>query len=243
MTTYFVSDLHLESARPETVQAFLGFLAAHAAGADRLFILGDLFEAWVGDDDTREPGPTVAAALRRLRSTGTWIGLLHGNRDFLLGDDFCAHAGAELLPDPHTVDLGGDTVLLSHGDRYCTDDADYQRFRRLVRDPEWQRQFLGQDIETRRAFAAQARDASRASQRGKAPEILDANQVAIETEMRNAGVRLLIHGHTHRPAVHEFAIDGERCTRYVLGQWESDAMVLRWDDGDYELFDAIGTPL
>lgn len=243
MQALFISDLHLDATAPSALQPFLRFLSGEATAANRLYVLGDLFEAWVGDDDTAEPGPTVASALRGLSDRGTWIGLLHGNRDFLLGKDFCRRAGAHLLPDPSLVELHGHRALVTHGDQLCTDDVDYQDFRARVRNPEWQRRFLAQDLDVRRAFAVRARDASRASQRGKPTEILDANQHAIDAEMRGAGVEMMIHGHTHRPGIHRFLLDGVSRTRIVLGAWGSRAMVLRWDESGYALFDAMGGPL
>jgi len=243
MTALFISDLHLDDSTPSALDPFLRLLAAIAGSVDRLYILGDLFEAWIGDDDTRAPGPVVAEALRAVRTAGTRIGLQHGNRDFLLGADFCRRAGVDLLPDPHVIDLYGRNVLITHGDRLCTDDSDYLAFREQVRSESWQRRFLAQDLATRRAFAEQARTASRASQAGKEAHILDANQRAIETEMQNAGVRFMIHGHTHRPAIHRFEVAGNRYTRVVLGDWGTTAMALRWDSLGYTLFDVIGDPL
>ncbi len=243
MTALFISDLHLDDTRSSVLDAFLRLLATTAGSVDRLYILGDLFEAWIGDDDTGEPGAAVAQALQAVRTAGTAIGLQHGNRDFLLGTDFCRRAGVELLPDPYVIDLYGRNVLITHGDRLCTDDVDYLAFREEVRSESWQRHFLAQDLAARRAFAKQARDASRASQAGKEAHILDASQRAIEIEMRNAGVQFMIHGHTHRPAIHRFEVAGDRHTRVVLGDWGKTAMALRWDSLGYTLFDAIGDPL
>jgi UDP-2,3-diacylglucosamine hydrolase len=243
MTALFISDLHLDDTAPSAVDSFVRVVGAAAGSVERLYILGDLFEAWIGDDDTGEPGRAVATALHAAHLAGTTIGLQHGNRDFLLGTDFCRRAGAELLPDPHVIDLYGCAVLITHGDRLCTDDTDYLAFREQVRSEQWQRHFMAQDLASRRDYAAQARTASRASQAGKDPHILDANQNAIEAEMRAAGVRFMIHGHTHRPAIHRFEVEGDAYTRVVLGDWGTTAMALRWDSLGYKLFDVIGNPL
>jgi len=226
--TLFISDLHLDEARPQIVDLFTRFLADEARQADALYILGDLFESWIGDDDNAPLATRVAHALRALRDRGVPIYFLHGNRDFLLGTDYAARAGIELLADPAIVELDGERTLLMHGDTLCTDDIEYQTFRNLVRDPAWQAQFLAKPLAERRAFAAQARGESRKQTAMKAAEIMDVNQAAVESTMHEYGVHRLIHGHTHRPAAHRFELDGRTAERIVLGDWYEQSSVLTW---------------
>jgi len=226
--TLFISDLHLDEARPQIVDLFARFLADEARQADALYILGDLFESWIGDDDNAPLATRVAHALRALRNRGVPIYFLHGNRDFLLGTDYAARAGIELLADPAIVELDGERTLLMHGDTLCTDDIEYQKFRNLVRNPAWQAQFLAKPLAERRAFAAQAREESRKQTAMKAAEIMDVNQAAVESTMHEYGVHRLIHGHTHRPAAHRFELDGRTAERIVLGDWYEQSSVLTW---------------
>ena len=228
MRTLFISDLHLDEARPQIVDLFARFLADEARQADALYILGDLFESWIGDDDNAPLATRVANALRALRDRGVPIYFLHGNRDFLLGTDYAARAGIELLADPAIVELDGERTLLMHGDTLCTDDIEYQKFRNLVRNPAWQAQFLAKPLAERRAFAAQAREESRKQTAMKAAEIMDVNQAAVESTMHEYGVHRLIHGHTHRPAAHRFELDGRAAERIVLGDWYEQSSVLTW---------------
>ena len=229
MTTLFISDLHLDESRPHIVDLYIDLLAGEARGADALYILGDLFEAWIGDDDDAGLPARVAQATRALSEAGVPVYFMHGNRDFLLGADYAARAGLTLLADPTVVELGGERTLLMHGDTLCTDDVDYLKFRALVRDPRWQRQFLSRPLAERRAFAAQARGESRARTSAARPEIMDVTQAAVEAAMRAHGVRRLIHGHTHRPATHRFDLDGQTAERIVLGDWYEQDSVLRLD--------------
>lgn len=235
MTVLFISDLHLDPTRPDATRAFHRFLKDRAGKADALYILGDLFEAWVGDDDDDPLALEVIEALAKLTSGGTPAWFAHGNRDFLLGEDFSRRSGVELLPESKVVDLGGGPVLLMHGDSLCTDDHDYQEFRAMVRDPKWQAQFLALPLMARRALAAQARDASRISTSGKPMAIMDVNAAAVAEAMQANGVRRLIHGHTHRPAVHEFELGGEPATRIVLGDWFRQGWVLESGAGGFRL--------
>lgn len=225
MSTLFISDLHLDEARPRLIAAFEEFLAGEARGARALYILGDLFESYIGDDDDAALNARVARATRKLRDAGVPVYFMHGNRDFLLGEDYAARAGVTLLADPTVVELAGERVLLMHGDTLCTDDAAYLQFRKLVRDPAWQRAFLAKPLAERRAFAAQARGESRKHTANAKPEIMDVNQSAVETAMRTHGVHRLIHGHTHRPATHHFDIDGSKAERIVLGDWYEQSSV------------------
>ena len=235
MTVLFISDLHLDATRPDATRAFHRFLEKRASSAEALYILGDLFEAWVGDDDNDPLAREVIEALAELTAGGTPAWFAHGNRDFLVGEDFSRRSGVDLLPDSKVVELGGERVLLMHGDSLCTDDHDYQEFRSMVRDPKWQAQFLALPLMARRALAAQARDASRLSISGKPMEIMDVNATAVAEAMRANEVRRLIHGHTHRPAVHEFELGGEPATRIVLGDWFRRGWVLESGDDGFRL--------
>jgi UDP-2,3-diacylglucosamine hydrolase len=227
MSTLFISDLHLDEARPQIVELFMAFLAKDARKADALYILGDLFESWIGDDDDSALGKRVASATLALRDSGVPVYFMHGNRDFLLGPDYAARAGMILLPDPAIIELGGERILLMHGDTLCTDDVDYQKFRALVRDRQWQAQFVAKSLAERRAFAAQARGESSKQTAMKPAEIMDVNPAAVEAAMRKHGVRRLIHGHTHRPATHRLSLDGNVAERVVLGDWYEQSSVLR----------------
>lgn len=234
MTTLFVSDLHLDAARPETTRVFLEFLRAEAAGAEALYILGDLFEAWVGDDDPGVPGAEVQAALSSLTASGVPVWIARGNRDFLLGTRFAAETGARLLPDPCVVRVAGEPTLLMHGDLLCTDDLAYLAFRAQVRDAAWQADFLDQSLADRRDFAERARQASAQHQGGlraggMLEAITDANPGTVAATMAQFGVCRLIHGHTHRPAIHGLHVGGRPAQRIVLGDWYEQGSVLRVD--------------
>ncbi|MCP1676714.1 UDP-2,3-diacylglucosamine hydrolase [Natronocella acetinitrilica] len=234
----FISDLHLDPARPAITKLFLEFLQTRATQAEALYILGDFFEAWIGDDAVPPEHPVLAGLALFTRQAGVPLYVMRGNRDFLLGDQFAANTGAVLLPDPTTIELGGERVLLMHGDSLCTDDHDYQQFRAMVHDPGWQQQFLAVTIEQRLQMAKQARQESTARNAHLASTseyIMDVNQQAVETTMREHGVRRLVHGHTHRPNVHALTIDGESATRIVLGDWYDQGSVLEYRDGEWDL--------
>lgn len=235
----FISDLHLDPGRPAIIELFLQFLASDARNAEKLFILGDLFEAWIGDDAVPATHP-VLSGLRALTDSGVPVSVMRGNRDFLLGEAFARNTGAELIDDPTCVTLSGERVLLMHGDSLCIDDVDYQAFRRMVHDPVWQRDFLARTIPERMALASQARKESSArnaelagSSQGEA--IMDVNPDAVIATMREHGVRRLIHGHTHRPAIHDMRIDNDTATRIVLGDWYDQGSVLIHSPGHWEL--------
>ncbi|HET7562564.1 MAG TPA: UDP-2,3-diacylglucosamine diphosphatase [Rhodanobacteraceae bacterium] len=227
MHTLFISDLHLDDARPHIVADFERFCIGEARRADALYVLGDLFEAYIGDDDDAELNSRVAAALRGVADAGVPVYYLAGNRDFLLGRDYADRCGMQILADGTTVDLYGTPTLILHGDVLCTDDAAYLAFRKQVRDPAWQNAFLSRPLAERRAFAAQARDASRAHTSSTDMEIMDVNQGAVESALRDAGVTRMLHGHTHRPAIHEFMLDDEPAQRIVLGDWYEQGSLLR----------------
>ena len=228
MTTLFVSDLHLDPARPEITRLFGEFVDGEARGADALYILGDLFEAWVGDDDPSEAGALVAEKLRSLADSGVPVGFIRGNRDFLVGEEYAHRAGMAILPDPAVVMLYGRPTLLMHGDLLCTDDIAYQQFRAQTRDPAWQAQFLAQPLAARLAFAEKARAASKARagelrDAGTMETITDVSPPTVAEAFKRYGIDTLIHGHTHRPAKHENGGD----TRIVLGDWYEQGSVLR----------------
>lgn len=220
----FISDLHLQASHPRTAEAFFRFLAERAAQAERLYLLGDIFEYWAGDDDLDDPfNRSVVDALRRVSDGGTAVYWLGGNRDFLVGAGFADAAGLTLLPEPHMATIGDRQVVLVHGDAQCTDDVKYMTFRAQVRDPAWQRQFLAMPLAQRKAIIAGLREGSRAAHGEKSYEIMDVTPAAVVALHADSGTDVIIHGHTHRPALHE--ADGKR--RYVLPDWELDAEPVR----------------
>ena len=229
MTTLFISDLHLEAKRPEIGEQFLAFLAGEAREAEALYILGDLFEAWLGDDDPNPHYAGMKTAIREVADSGVPVFFMHGNRDFMIGEQFAAETGVTILNDPEIVDLYGDKVLLSHGDALCTDDVHYQQIRAMTRDPEWQDMMRVKPIQERIEIAIQARKDSLAHGESLDDEITDVNQGAVEETIREHGVDILVHGHTHRPAVHEVELDDRVATRIVLGDWYEQGSVVRWD--------------
>lgn len=234
--TLFISDLHLDPRRPTMTGLLRKFLEQPAREAEALYILGDLFEAWIGDDDDAEPGPTVAAALRTLTDVGVPVYFLHGNRDFLLGERFAAASGIQLLPESVVIELAGESVLLLHGDTLCIDDHEYQAFRAQVRHPAWQAQILALPLAQRRALAGQLRETSRQVAQQKATDIIDVNVAEVDRVMRVHGVQRLIHGHTHRPAIHHGRLDGQAARRAVLGDWQDQqGSVLRCDASGWRL--------
>ncbi len=212
---------------------FLQFLRERAVQAETLYILGDLFEAWIGDDEDSQLSEQVCDGLRRLTEHGTRSFVAHGNRDFLLGSGFEARTGTTLLDQATVLDLYGTRTLLLHGDELCTDDLSYQTMRQQLRNPQWQREFLDRPLSIRRQMAAQLRETSRDSTQEKSMEIMDVNQNTLEAFMRRYGATRLIHGHTHRPAVHSFLLDGQSAERIVLADWESQGHVLSFTpDGE-----------
>jgi len=221
---WLASDLHLGPATPATSEAFLAFLQAAREEAAALLLPGDIFDAWIGDDVIRAAPPWLAAALTALRDTAAripvWLG--RGNRDFLIGEELAQALGARLLPEPALLETDFGPVLLTHGDEFCTDDAAYQQFRRMVRNPQWQAEFLAKTIPERLAMAQQARGESQAANQSKSMEIMDVNAGAIEAVFRDTGVRVLVHGHTHRPARHVLEVDGKKRERWVLPDWDCD---------------------
>lgn len=228
--TLFISDLHLDAARPAITQALAEFLDQNKH-CERLFILGDLFEAWIGDDDDSALALEIAGILSAFSASGPALYLMQGNRDFLLGEDFCRAVGAALLQDPTVIDLYGEPTLLMHGDTLCTDDIDYQAFRKTARDPKWQADLLAHSLDERRALAKQLRAISKESSSNKAEDIMDVTTQEVQRMMKEQGVAQLIHGHTHRPARH----DSSAGTRWVLGDWEQKGWFIRADNAEIKL--------
>ncbi len=224
--TLFIADLHLHPARPEIADLFRRFLAGRAAKSAALYILGDLFEAWLGDDDDDPFHDQTRQALAELSAAGVALYFMPGNRDFLIGEAFAETTGCRLLPDPHLIRLHGEPTLLTHGDSLCTADLGYQAFRRQIREPSYVQAFLAKPLAERRAIAQAMRAQSREATGEKAEEIMDATPEAITTALRTHGARRLIHGHTHRPAIHRFELDGVPAVRLVLGDWYRQGSLL-----------------
>jgi len=235
MPTLFISDLHLDDRRTETTKLLLKFLQDEAIHADALYILGDLFEFWLGDDVPSQCSLDVASALKRLTESGVPCYFMHGNRDFLLREDYAARAGLKILPEEHVADLYGERVLLMHGDSLCTDDVAYQQFRDVVREPAWQRDFLARSPQERLQTALQARDASAAHKGAVDMTIMDVNPGEVVAAFERHSVTRMIHGHTHRPATHDLEIQGQPAQRIVLGDWYTQGSVLRVQPGNYGL--------
>lgn len=227
--TLFISDLHLTGERPEVIGLFSRFLKERARHAEALYILGDLFEAWLGDDLLLPGYPPVLEAIRETTAAGIPVYIMHGNRDFLLGGEFERETGCRLIDDPTLLELAGTPTLLMHGDTLCVDDLAYQELRRTLRDPAWVDGFLGRAPEERIALARELRDKSQEAVGSKDYAIMDVNPGAVEEAFRRHGAARLIHGHTHRPACHQSTIDGNPVTRWVLGDWSDHAEVLCCD--------------
>jgi len=238
--TLFISDLHLCPTRPRITELFERFLRETAADAEALYILGDLFEYWAGDDDLGDPfNAHIAGILNETAKRGVRVHVMHGNRDFLLGDLFMAQAGASFLPDPLQMELYGHSTLLLHGDTLCTDDQDYLAFRAMVREPHWQANFLAKPLAARKAQIEELRRRSETEKSMKAADIMDANPQAITHLLREHRYPRLIHGHTHRPARHEHRLDGMLCERWVLPDWYETGGYLRCDAAGCEILSVV----
>jgi UDP-2,3-diacylglucosamine hydrolase len=235
MAHLFVSDVHLDASAPAATAQFLDFLGGEAESAESLYILGDLFEAWVGDDDADPEKARVCAGLKALSDSGVPCFAMHGNRDFLLGAGFSARSGCRLVTDPVIAEFDGEAVLLTHGDALCTDDHHYQELRTIVRDPTWQGRYLALPLERRELLADEVRAGSRTHTARTVPYIMDVNAEAVTRAFRATGVRRMIHGHTHRPGIHELGVDGNPAQRIVLGAWYEQGSFLRYADGEYRL--------
>ena len=227
MATYFISDLHLSESEPQITNAFLQFVDERLQPDDELYILGDFFDLWIGDDDDAPLVGLIQKKLKALSHSGVDGFFIRGNRDFLLGEAFLTRCGFRLLPDMETLDLAGATTLIMHGDILCTDDVEYQAFRQQVRSEPWQAQVLGMPLEQRRAMAQQLRSQSQSMAAMKACDIMDVNHQAVNKAMAQAQARTLIHGHTHRPDVHDLIVDDRQCQRIVLGAWHDEGWYLR----------------
>ncbi len=224
--TLFIADLHLDPKRPRSFNRCLTFLANRARQADALYILGDLFEVWLGDDDDEPSYQQILTALHHLTISGVPVFIMRGNRDFLLGTDFAKATGCQLIDDPYLIDLYHTPTLLMHGDMLCTRDVEYQTFRQQVRDPHWQQHFLAQPLAQRRLLAQHARAHSQAKNQNTAKDIMDVTPDAVISVLKTQGVYHLIHGHTHRPAIHQLIIDGQTAYRRVVGDWRDESAIL-----------------
>jgi len=235
--TLFIADLHLAPTRPQTISFFLDFLQKRATQAECLYLLGDIFEAWLGDD---EDEPAYQQILQSLKKTTQYlpIYILHGNRDFLLGQQFEQITGCQLLPETSVIDLYGTSTLIMHGDSLCTRDVAYQQFRQQVRHPQWQQQFLAQSLTQRREIAKQARAQSQTHTQTVAMDIVDVTQEEVDKVLTEKQVDHLIHGHTHRPAKHEWQNEGKKKHRYVVGDWQDkSAIILSCTPHNWQLID------
>jgi len=235
MSALFVSDVHLNRTRANIVRAFIEFLGQKARHADALFILGDLFDEWLGDDDDEPPHAEVSDALAALTAAGVPLSVVHGNHDFLLGKKFAKRIGCTLLGDHTVIDNYGTPTLIMHGDTLCTRDVKYQNFRKMTRNPITQKMFLSMSLAKRAEKAANIRHESSKDTALKSDEIMDVTPRTVDEVMRKHGVRHVIHGHTHRPAIHDFTLDGREATRIVLGDWYEQDSVLIWDEAGYRL--------
>ena len=234
MAHYFISDLHLEARHPKMAEGFFGLLKglkeAGAQATESLYILGDFFETWLGDDYQDELSERIKHSLKQLSDSGIAVYFMHGNRDFLMGEQFAKECGAKLIDEGTVITIGDDTALLMHGDSLCTRDVEYMKVRQMLRNPLWKADFLSKPMEARVAFAAHARAESQSSQQMKANDIMDVTQDEVDNVMTNAGVSRLIHGHTHRPNTHLWEFSGEQRERIVLGDWsDENGWMIRWE--------------
>ena len=244
VTSLFISDLHLHPGRPESLRLFKNFIATKAVNADQLFILGDLFEYWLGDDASEHCGyQDVVETLSTLASHNTKVFFMHGNRDFLVGSRFASATGGYLLPDPTSFNLGGEDVLLMHGDSLCTDDIEHQKFRELTHSHEWQVKILSQSIAEREELARQLRINSNKGNAEKPEAIMDVNQDTVEQIMQENRIRILIHGHTHRMAIHNFQVADKWLHRIVLGDWYKTGSYLVHDQQGFRMLSYPGERL
>ena len=237
MATYFISDLHLERIESPITNIFTTFLNDLNQN-DSLYILGDLFESWIGDDNVSELSQYISDRLLMLSERDISVAIMHGDRDFLIGEDFCKASSIKLINDPRIIEIDTKKVMLTHGDELCTDDKEYQAFRSVVRNPLWQKDFLNFPISKREKIAGEAKDASKDSKENKAMEIMDVNTDAVLKAFNDHDIEIMIHGHTHRPNIHKVSNEGKNLTRYVLGDWsKNSAIILKWNEAEVELMD------
>ena len=229
MATLFISDLHLEAERPDIGEQFIRFLQTDATEAEALYILGDLFEAWVGDDDPNAHYAIIKLAIRKLADSGIPVYFMHGNRDFMIGKKFANETGVKILKDPYPVKMYGQKALLSHGDAMCTDDVQYQRVRSMTRDLDWQASMLAKPLKERLRIAVEARRQSLEQKLNLSMDIMDVNQDAVMRTINEHGVDVLLHGHTHRPDIHTVDLGNRKAKRIVLGDWYTQGSLVRWD--------------
>ena len=231
MAIYFISDLHLEPTQKAITDGFLSFIGS-LNDAEELYILGDFFEVWIGDDYSNEYIELINQALQQCAAKGTKIYFMHGNRDFLVGEAWCENAQCELLEESKLITLGDDSILLMHGDSLCTDDLEYMKASFLLRNKQFQTQLLSKPIPERLEFAKKIRSESKESQKGKSYEIMDVNQGAVDEALSSADCSIMIHGHTHRPDIHKWNFEGQDRTRYVLGDWGDKGWFMKWQAGE-----------
>lgn len=233
--TLFISDLHLSPSREDITALFVEFLQTRAAAAQSLYILGDLFEVWLGDDVSLEDHRSSITALRELTDSGVPVYYLHGNRDFAVGGLFALNTGVQIVEDPSVIQLDGNQVLIAHGDALCTDDVNYQRFRKIIRQRWLLSSLLALPASSRRWIGDTIRNASKKSQSTMPMAIMDVTQSAVETLMKKHRVYTLVHGHTHRPDQHHFTVDGSSAERHVMGDWYTQGSVLRYENEEWHL--------
>ena len=243
MNRYFISDLHLDESKPKTTKLFHTFIKQiikENINDTEVYILGDLFESWIGDDYDNPFHDEIKLLLTSMSNSGVKVFFLFGNRDFLIGETFLSETGIELLDDPALLTINEKRVLITHGDQMCLDDHDYQNFRAMVRNPEWQQEFLSFPISKRLKIAGEAKDASKQSKQEKVIEIMDVNDKAVAAIFNEHQIDLMIHGHTHRPMKHEIVLDGKAYYRYVLGDWAKDsAIIIDWSNDSPQFIDLI----
>ena len=236
MAIAFISDLHLTPTRPESTALFEGFMDKAKGTLEQLYILGDLFEVWIGDDGSEELGQTsVEQTLKQASDSGVELFFMHGNRDFLIGENFEKRTGCTLLPDPTILSLDGEKVLLTHGDMLCIDDIEHQNARKQMVTSKWKIAFLNKPVEHRKQYALEMREKSERQKQHKSMEIMDVNQAYVESFMEQHGVLTMIHGHTHKPAVHEFTVGNQPARRFVLGDWYNQKSMLIYENNSFSL--------
>jgi UDP-2,3-diacylglucosamine hydrolase len=230
MPIYFISDLHLEESRPDITQAFLQYMDAAQKDATALYILGDFFESWIGDDENTELQLSIKKRLKSFTDSGPALFFMHGNRDFLIGALFAEETGATILPDPSIIQLNNEPVLLMHGDSLCTGDTGYMKFRATIRNPSFLEPLLKRPIEERKITAQQLRAMSQANNQSKSTEIMDVTPEEVTAEMSKHQIKTLIHGHTHRPEIHNIEVDQQPAQRIVIGDWDKEVWYLKVEE-------------
>ena len=228
MSIAFISDLHISESQPEIANQFIDFLEKRAKDADALYILGDLFEYWIGDDDPNPYYKNIILSLNKYTNNGTPTYFMHGNRDFLIGEKFSKDTGIKMLKDPSIIKINEERVLISHGDVFCTDDHEYQAARKITRDPEWQKMMLNKSIAERNIFARRVREKSKNYTRHLGEDITDVNQNEINKTFKKNNLTKIIHGHTHKPAIHNISLNNTALQRIVLGDWYEQGSILQW---------------